>query len=74
MHLTIEEEKMLEGKYGNAVRKSMEILVRVGKCYDAARMIPIVSAHAGGGRFLAGKAGAMFMSLCRQYLYPSSDG
>ncbi|MFC1980863.1 aconitase X [Chloroflexota bacterium] len=45
MYLTKEENEMLEGKYGHPVQKSMEILVGLGECYDAERMLPITSAH-----------------------------
>jgi len=45
MQLTKEENEMLEGKYGYPVQKSMEILVGLGECFDAKRMLPITSAH-----------------------------
>ncbi len=62
MQLTREENEMLEGKYGYAVQKSMEIMVGLGECYDANRMIPIASAHLVAG-FKMGKAGAL---LCEE--------
>ena len=61
MHLTKEENEMLEGKYGYPVQKSMEILVALGECYEAEKMIPIASAHTGGSRVINGKAGAAFI-------------
>ena len=45
MQLTREEREMLDGKHGFPVQKSMEILVGIGECYDAVRMVPITSAH-----------------------------
>ncbi len=48
MYLTKEEERMLEGEYGYAVQKSMEILVALGKIYKAERMIEIKSAQISG--------------------------
>ena len=45
MRLTKEENEMLGGKYGYPVQKAMEILVGLGECYDAEKMIPIKSAH-----------------------------
>jgi len=60
MQLTKEENEMLDGKYGEAVQKSMEILVAMGECYDAEKMIPVASAHLLHGRSNTGKAGALF--------------
>ncbi len=48
MYLTREEEAMLAGEYGYAAQKSMEILVALGKIYDAERMIEIKSAQISG--------------------------
>ncbi|HDJ66422.1 MAG TPA: DUF521 domain-containing protein [Nitrososphaeria archaeon] len=48
MYLTREEEAMLKGEYGYAAQKSMEILVALGKIYDAERMIEIKSAQISG--------------------------
>lgn len=59
MQLTREENEMLEGKYGYPVQKSMEILVGLGECYDAKKMIPAASAHLVAG-FKMGQAGALF--------------
>jgi len=48
MHLTKQEEKMLEGEYGWANQVSMKILVRLGELFGATRLIPIQSAHLSG--------------------------
>lgn len=48
MYLTDEEKRMLDGEKGEAVQTAMEILVAIGKVYDAERMIPIRSAHVAG--------------------------
>jgi predicted aconitase len=45
MRLTKEEKEMLEGIHGYPVQKSMEILVGLGECFDAEKMIPVSSAH-----------------------------
>jgi predicted aconitase len=45
MHLTKEEEKMLNGEFGQGTQKAMELLVAIGDAYDAKRMIPISRAH-----------------------------
>jgi predicted aconitase len=41
MHLTKDEEKMLSGGYGQAYRKAMEILVKMGEYASAERMVPV---------------------------------
>ncbi|MFQ5820705.1 MAG: aconitase X catalytic domain-containing protein [Candidatus Heimdallarchaeota archaeon] len=46
MHLTNEEERILQGEFGNGMQKAMELLVAIGDAYDAERMIPITRAHA----------------------------
>jgi len=46
MYLTDEEEKMLAGEEGEAVRLSMEILTRFGNVYGAERLVPVRSVHA----------------------------
>ena len=48
MYLTSLEERMLAGEYGYAAQKAMEILVALGKIYDAERMIEIRSAQISG--------------------------
>lgn len=45
MYLTKEEERMLSGEYGEAVREAMRILVTLGDAFDAEHMIPISSVH-----------------------------
>ena len=61
MHLTREECEMLEGKHGYPVQKSMEILVGLGECYDAERMLPINSAHLLYNIASMGKGGILFI-------------
>jgi hypothetical protein len=48
MYLTSDEERILRGEHGDSLRKAMEILVAMGKIYDADRLIPITSAHISG--------------------------
>lgn len=48
MYLTKEEEAMYNGEYGEAISKSMKILVTLGEINDAERLIPINSAHIAG--------------------------
>ncbi|MFH1126781.1 MAG: aconitase X catalytic domain-containing protein [archaeon] len=48
MHLTKEEKECLDGKHGNAARKSMEILKALGDIYGAERLIPVTSVQVAG--------------------------
>ena len=48
MHLTKEEERMLDGEYGWANQVSMKILVRLGDLFGATRLIQVHSAHLSG--------------------------
>jgi len=48
MHLTRQEEKMLDGEYGWANQVSMKILVRLGELFGATSLIPVQSAHLSG--------------------------
>ncbi len=48
MKLTAEEQKMLEGKKGNAVKKSMEILAALGEIFGAKRLIDVSSVQIAG--------------------------
>jgi len=48
MQLTKEEERMLAGEFGNAVKKSMEILTALGNIYGAEKLIPVSSVQIAG--------------------------
>jgi predicted aconitase len=48
MQLGQKEIDMIEGKYGHGPQRCMEILMAVGECYGAERMIPVTSAHIAG--------------------------
>jgi predicted aconitase len=62
MDLTQEEQLMLDGAYGDAVQKAMELLVAVGECYGAERMVPVASAHLScANPVTAGKGGSIFI-------------
>jgi predicted aconitase len=62
MKLTEEEQQMLDGKQGDIVRQSMELLVALGECYDAEHMIPIVSCHlVAPNPITAGKGGIAYI-------------
>jgi len=48
MHLSEIERETIEGKNGRGPQRCMEILVAVGECYDAERMVPVTSVHIAG--------------------------
>jgi predicted aconitase len=63
MHLTKEEEKMLNGEEGYAIRKSMEILVALGDIYGAERLIKVGSVQVAGVSYHnLGDAGLEFLN------------
>ena len=58
MHLTAEEQKMLDGAYGETVRRSMKVLVALGEIYGADHMIEVKNVHSPGVSYrVAGDAG-----------------
>jgi len=48
MELSREEERMLNGEYGEGTAEAMKILVKVGEVLGAKRLVPISHAHASG--------------------------
>ena len=63
MHLTGEEEAMLAGEQGLATQKAMQILVALGKIYDAERLIAVSSVQVSGVSYKnLGDAGLEFLS------------
>jgi len=62
MILTDEQQGMLSGKNGNAVKKSMEILVALGEIFGAKRLIPVKSVQISGVSYdNLGDAGLEFL-------------
>lgn len=62
MKLTNEQREMLEGNYGNAVKKSMNILVALGEIFGAKKLIPIKSVQVSGVSYHnLGDAGLEFL-------------
>ena len=47
MLLTDEEKRMLDGESGPGIRKSMDLLVKLGESFDAERLAPIAYGHIG---------------------------
>jgi predicted aconitase len=63
VRLTRDEREMLDGKYGDAIQKAMEILFALGECYGAERMMRVSSAHiAPCNPSAAGKGGTLFFN------------
>lgn len=63
MYLTKDEEKMLTGEEGHAVKKSMEILTALGNIYGAERLIGVGSVQVAGVSYHnLGDAGLEFLN------------
>jgi predicted aconitase len=63
MELTKQEQEMLDGKEGHAVRKSMEILTALGNIYSAERLIKVGSVQVAGVSYHnLGDAGLEFLN------------
>lgn len=62
MHLTAQEERILNGEEGEGAQKAMEILVALGEINNADRLIKIASAQVSGVSYKTiGDAGAEFL-------------
>ncbi len=62
MKLTKEEQEMLLGKHGNAVKKSMEILTALGEIYGAEKLVEVTSVQIAGVSYdNLGDAGLEFL-------------
>jgi predicted aconitase len=63
MKLTTLEKEMLEGKYGKAARKSMEILSTLGEIFNADSMVDVVGVQIAGVSYdNLGEAGLEFLN------------
>ncbi len=63
LELTKEEKDMLEGKYGKATRKAMEIITTLGEIYGATRLIPVSSVQIAGVSYHnLGEAGLEYLA------------
>ncbi len=47
MKLTDQEKRMFDGEEGEATSLAMQMLAKLGEAYDARRMVPVHSGHAG---------------------------
>ena len=63
MQLTPLEEAMLAGAEGPAVRRAMQIVVTLGRIYEAERLLPVASVQVAGVSYRnLGEAGLEFVS------------
>ncbi|MFX0104052.1 MAG: aconitase X [Candidatus Hodarchaeota archaeon] len=63
LKLTSEEQDMLDGKYGKAAKKSMEILTTLGEIFDAECMVEVHGVQIAGVSYAnLGEAGLEFLS------------
>jgi len=63
MKLTSEEQDMLNGKYGKAVKKSMEILTTLGDIFDAEYMVNVYGVQIAGVSYAnLGEVGLEFLN------------
>ena len=63
MDLTLEERDMLEGKFGKAAKKSMEILTTLGDIFEAENMVAVNGVQIAGVSYAnLGEAGLEFLS------------
>ena len=58
MHLTDEEQRILDGAFGEPQRIALSVLVKLGEAYGADRLVEIASAHLVASSYqIAGEAG-----------------
>ncbi len=63
MKLSAEEQAMLQGEYGKATQKAMEILTALGTIYEAETMLPVTSVQIAGVSYAnLGEAGLHFLA------------
>ena len=61
MRLTTEEQEMLDGGHGEAVREAIAYQLEIGKFWGAERFIPITNAHVMGDIEVMGDAGLNYL-------------
>ncbi|MDR1516233.1 MAG: aconitase X catalytic domain-containing protein [Synergistaceae bacterium] len=67
MRLSDEEQRMLDGVYGEMTRKNMKVLVTLGKIFGAERMIKINNVHTPGVSYrVTGDAGLNYVKEASQ--------
>jgi len=61
MQLTREEEKMLRGELGEAVKQALRVQLEVGKFFGAERFVPVSNVHMMGDVEVMGDGGLEFL-------------
>lgn len=61
MELTLEEQDMLAGKKGEAVRKAVEYQIEVGRFWGAKRFVPVTNVHMMGDIEVMGDGGLSWL-------------
>ena len=61
MRLTADEQAMLDGRHGDAVRDAIRYQIKVGEFWGAERFVPITNAHMMGDIEVMGDAGLEFL-------------
>ena len=63
MNLTSEEQEMLDGKFGKAAKKSMEILITLGEIFEADSLVKVYGVQIAGVSYAnLGEAGLEFLN------------
>jgi hypothetical protein len=61
-NLTDEDKQILDGRQGEVKRQALELLLILGRIYDADELVPVESAHINGASIIAvGEAGVGFV-------------
>src|ERR687884_659977 len=61
MRLTREEERMLRGEMGEAVKQMLQVQLEVGEFFEAERFVPVSNVHMMGDIEVMGDGGLEFM-------------
>ena len=51
MNLTKDEQRILDGEFGEGAQKAMELVTALGKIYGAENLVGISSAHLSGASY-----------------------
>jgi len=74
MHLTKEEEKILDGEEGGVSERLFRLLVRLGDIYGAEKMIPVGSVQVAGVSYKSvGDPGLAFLRSKSKSAYISQS-
>ena len=66
MRLTAEEQAMLQGAHGPAVKQAIEYQIKVGEFWDAERLVPVTNVHMMGDIEVMGDGGLKWLECMAQ--------